>query len=166
MNHPFIPEVVTLAQAQAQFDMVIHGEGGYCPCCTRWGKINVFHLTQASHGRALLWARAKHLQHDGKWIDFREGPRWLVSVRVYSRLSYWGLLENMPNVDDPTRKHSGIWRITDKGLDFAESRILLPVDAWVFDNTVRALKGRPVRIMQCVGKFNYTAMMAQRFDEA
>ena len=33
--------MTTLAEAKERFEGVIRGEGMDCPCCGRWGKINL-----------------------------------------------------------------------------------------------------------------------------
>jgi hypothetical protein len=52
----------TLEDAKADWLYAINGDGGYCPCCDRWGKIYP-RQSNSSMARALIWLVAK-------------GPRW------------------------------------------------------------------------------------------
>ena len=75
-----------------------------------------------------------------RWIvgEFRRNPRWIHFFREvpydnlktmggsFAKMAHWGLIEQMPNADDPTKKCSGMWRPTQEGMDFADGKIRVP----------------------------------------
>jgi hypothetical protein len=91
-------------------------------------------------------------------------PLWL--FKNLAPLQWWGLIEHMPKPDDPKQKSSGLWRITPLGLQFAAGEVKVREKVWVFDARVQKFTGPDRDIRECIGRFNYSAMMAQRFDEA
>ena len=48
--------------------------------------------------------------------------------------AHWGLAENKPNEDDPSKKHTGFWRITRRGRRFVQGRIRIPSHVYLYDN--------------------------------
>lgn len=49
----------------------------------------------------------------------------------FAKFRFWGLIESKPNADDPSKKDSGLWRITPKGREFVENTRRLPKKVFV-----------------------------------
>jgi hypothetical protein len=136
---------------------VIDGDGGRCPCCDRWGKIYARTLNETM-ARSVVWLA--HNSADGTWVDVpKTGPRWLVRSNQLPTLRWWGLVERMYNEDDPTKKHSGYWRVTQKGVEFANNRLQVPKKVYTYNAEVEGFSEELVTIKDCVENFDYSAVM-------
>ena len=83
----------------------------------------------------------------------------LGSGEAPSLLPFWGLIQCRPN-DEPTKKHSGVWRPTKLGYDFSRDRVTVPRTAVVHNNVLDRLEGDQIGIRQCLGKkFSYEELM-------
>lgn len=79
----------------------------------------------------------------------------------FAKLVYWGLVEEQPKPADDTKKRTtGMWRITDKGVQFVEKRRNIPSHVQLYDGRFLGLIGDPVSIVEVLGKkFNYEELM-------
>ena len=105
-------------------------DGARCVCCGQLVK---------GYKRKLYAAQAVALIHlvqiagpDRKWIHVRRQLPLMQGTKGggdFSKLKYWDLIEGKPNMTDPTKNQSGIWRPTPWGVKFAYGRKEVP--AWV-----------------------------------
>lgn len=135
---------------------VISGDGGRCPCCDRWGKIYPRSLNETM-ALSLVWLAAKST--DGDWVNIpQRGPRWLVRSNQLPTLRWWGLVERL-DTGDKTKKHSGLWRATEKGILFAQNRLQVPKKVFTYNAEVEGFSKELVTIDECVESFDYSAVM-------
>lgn len=147
---------IIIDELRGKWHEIIKGKGGHCPCCDRWGKVNAFKLTQAL-ALTLKWMQ---LHPDGSgWIDMQnKAPRWILRAKCYPVLAYWKLIEFENHC-------SGIWGITQKGLDFLNGVITIPQKAFVYNNQVFDVSEKQVSFRDCFGKkFDYDEMLSDRYD--
>jgi len=145
-----------LEELRGIWRVVIGDEGGYCPCCDRWGKIYPRSLNETM-ARSLVWLA--HHSANGDWVDVpKRAPRWLVQSNQLPTLRWWGLVERH-GTDDPTKKHSGIWRATKRGVLFAQNRLQVPKKVYTYNAEVEGFSEELVTIKDCVGSFDYSAVM-------
>ena len=122
MNDLFEKEY--LKRLRADYRKVLEGDGGNCPCCARWGKINTFHLDE-TNALSLLWMKKNEVDADG-WIHTAKvAPRWMMRAKSFSTMRHWGLVESAPN-DDKEKKGAGVWRLTNKAHNFVGGKVRLP----------------------------------------
>lgn len=146
-----------LADIRQAWRDTIHGDGGHCPCCDRWGKIYARTLNKTM-AKSLVWLANK--SSDGRWIDVpNEAPRWLVRSNQLPTLRWWNLVERMNNEDDETKKHSGYWRVTSRGFQFAANQIKVPKKVFTYNAEPVSYGDELVSIKQCVDKFDYREAM-------
>lgn len=138
-------------------------KGQMCPCCTQWAQMYKysFHGTMASALVHIYIATKNGIVDDEGYLHVEN---YLVSLgekpSKHGKLRYWGLIEQKNN-GDSSKKHSGEWRLTQKGLDFVEGRISVPRCAWLFNSQCYGFEGEEVFIDNISSKkFNYTKMMA------
>jgi hypothetical protein len=106
-----------------------------------------------------------HNSADGTWVDVpKTGPRWLVRSNQLPTLRWWGLVERMYNEDDPTKKHSGHWRVTQKGIEFANNQLEVPQKVFTYNAEVESFGDEMVRIADCVDHFDYSTVMETTYD--
>jgi len=135
---------------------IINDDGGHCPCCDRWGKIYPRSLNETM-AQSLVWLANQSA--DGAWVDVpKTGPRWLVRSNQLPTLRWWGLVERRAT-DDNTKKHSGLWRATEKGVLFAQNRLLVPKKVYTYNAEVEYFGKELVSIQDCTESFDYSAVM-------
>jgi hypothetical protein len=134
----------------------IEGDGGHCPCCDRWGKIYPRSLN-VTMARSLIWLA--HHSANWDWVDVpKSAPRWLVRSNQLPTLRWWGLVERHGN-DDPTKRHSGLWRVTERGDLFAQNRLQVPKKVYTYNADVKSFSDELITIRDCVESFDYSAVM-------
>lgn len=155
--------MISLDDAQEQFNDAIHGDGMRCPCCQRWGKVYGYGVN-ATMARALIWLYFK--AGNGDWVNIQtESPSWILRTKSLSTLKHWGLIERKPKDDDADVKHSGIWRITTSGVLFVENKLSIHKKVFIFDDTIQGYSKDFVTIMDCLGEnFSYSELMNTRME--
>lgn len=140
----------------------IEGEGGYCPVCARWGKIYGRSLNETM-ARSLIWLVATPLENG--WVNVPvKAPRWLVRSNQLPTLKWWGLVERHPSDSDSKVKHSGLWRPTDLGYEFASARKRVPKKVFTYNDEVEGHSTETVSIDQCFKHhFDYQEVMNSHF---
>ena len=133
------------------------GEMLSCPVCKQNCKI---YRRKLNSGMAatLCWLVSVS---QGNWIDIpNTAPRFVLKSNEHGKLVHWGLVEQQPNLDDPTKRTSGIWRPTPMGILFAEGSITVPSHVLLFDNKFHGFSEENTTIHGALGnKFNYEELM-------
>lgn len=158
-------ETQVLMQLREEWRLKIEGDGGYCPCCDRWGKIYRRSIN-ASMARALLWLSQQADRGDG-WVHVPSiAPAWLLRSNQLATLHLWGLVVSF----DPSESKltsSGLWKITQKGTLFTHNTTYVPKYAYVYNNRVEEFEGPEVSISDCLGdKFDYHTLLVNFSGEA
>ena len=150
--------MTTLFTARNDWDTMIKGKGGFCPCCDRWGKVYKLKLNK-SLVRALDWI-ANNGDASG-WVDVqRTAPRWMLRGKTYPLLAHWGLIESR-------LQRSGIWRATAKGTLFVAGLDTAPAAVYVFDDKVVGVDSTQVTYTSCLGvDFNRDELLTTRYDRS
>ena len=125
--------MLTLEDVRSLWSQTIRDKGGYCPCCDRWGKIypRRFNATMA---KSLIWLAA--WEQDDGWCDVpNSAPKSVVRTNQLPTTRWWGLAERQPS-GDSAAKHSGWWRVTDKGNRFARGMIAVSKEVFTYNAEV------------------------------
>ena len=158
----------TLKGLRDNWSAVIAKDGGYCPCCQRWGKIYRRGLN-SSMARQLIWLVHAQPRSDG-WVHVpSSAPAWMLRTHQMPTLHLWGLVTCAPSMTKLAS--SGLWKPTEKGIAFALDQISVQKYVYVYNNTVMDREGAEIRIADALGnKHNYQDIMANydgslsRFD--
>jgi hypothetical protein len=148
----------TIAELRHEFfEQARTKDGTCCPVCRRYGKVYKRRIN-ATMARALIRLyRATLAQPLKPWFHFAE---FTDTRNDYEKLIFWKMIEHKPNADDPTKKDSGYWRITQAGKDFVAQRRTMPEYAIVYDGEVLGFSEAPTTIMRALGeKFSYVDLM-------
>lgn len=149
----------TLEQARQQWGETIKGDGGRCPCCDRFGKIYARAINRTM-AKCLLWLIQE--SQDGKWVDVpNRAPRWLVRSNQLPTLRWWELVERMEPCEDERLKHSGMWRPTDLGREFARDEVTIPKKVFTYDGAPVGFSSYMTTISGCIGGFHYKEVMQE-----
>lgn len=155
MNHQ------TVSEAREGWKKTIAADGGSCPCCDRWGKI---------YGRAINKTMAKSLKwlYDAcqdapslrDWIDVpNTAPKSVLRSNQLATLRWWGLVERRLPEPDENVKHTGMWRMTLRGMDFVEGKLLVPRKVFTYNGDVVSVSDDQVAFKECTGNFDIDATM-------
>lgn len=161
------PKVSEAAQAMKVFlaqypelSSMLQQKNSTCPCCSQKVNMCSYKIYDSS---ALALIKLKQLTDKKKKpyhvYDFAESTALHVRASHYADLRHWGLIEPFKS-NDPKKKSSGFWTITQKGIDFVEGKIRLPEKIKMFNNTFFGYDGDDIDIIQALGqKFNYYEIM-------
>jgi hypothetical protein len=142
----------------------IEGEGGRCPCCDRWGKINALSISETL-ALSLLWLSRQPVDDDGFVNVPACAPAWVLRTKTYSTLQHWGLIIKVDRNEDKTKRSDGFWQVTSKGLAFLKGEISVPKKVFIYDNTIQGFSQEEIYFRNCFGKhFDYQQVMSDSFN--
>jgi hypothetical protein len=133
-------------------------KGERCPCCTQL--VKVYERKIYSTMAASLVYFYSHFSHD----EFHHYSKWNAKFHKggggdFSKLQYWGLVEEMPIKEKEDKRTSGYWRITNKGKSFVIGAITVPSHVRIYDGRLLGFKGKEVSIKECLGtRFSYAEL--------
>ena len=159
--HSFVDPQMTLKQAR---ELLLNGVGAgtVCPCCRQFAKVYRRALN-APMARWLIWI-VKAFLVECRWYDFRESP--MIQARKgggdFAKLLHWGLIQTAePSQVQNTKRTSGLYRPTSKGINYALGRMSVPSHVFLYNNTVAGWSDKKVTIQEALGEqFDYRALMA------
>jgi hypothetical protein len=155
------PMTMTVAEAR-DFVFTHWKDGTRCPCCDQKVKLYKRPLN-STMARGLIWLVQAAGANLG-WVEVpQQGPKWLVKAGgEFAKLYHWGLIVERPKDPKDTHKRtSGIWRPTDKGVQFVKLQIRVPKRVFLYDNEVQGWDVRDVNIIAALGtKFDYAELMS------
>ena len=148
-----------LKDARNDWREVIAGEGGYCPCCSRWGKIYRRPLNSAM-ARALLWLVNQPHRGDG-WVHVPStAPAWMLRSHQLPTLHLWGLVMSI-RPERTKLASSGLWQPTELGRAFAANNATVKRYVYVYNNEALDYEGTEIGITDALGdKYDYNVIMA------
>ncbi len=76
-----------------------------------------------------------HISDIKRQTRFRSKKPELI-LSHFSVMAKWSLIEDEPNFTDPEKRTSGMWRPTQRGIDFVYNQYLISKYLWTFDNRI------------------------------
>ena len=110
-------------------------EGVACPCCGQYAK--VYYRKFNRNMARFLMSLAKNSSVEKKWIHYKDCE---YSSRDYAGITYWGLA-SIRKSDGETKRSSGYWLPTKKGVDFINGKIEIPSHVIIFTNKIDWSRG-------------------------
>ena len=138
-------------------------KGTDCPCCGQFVKLYKRKLNSSmAYVLILMMNRENRFDEDG-WVHvekYLKSMKTAVSLRGdYAKLRYWQLIEQMENTDT-SKKDSGFWRITERGVKFAKGDIALPKRVNLYNGKIVGWDEDHSDIKEALGdKFDYAELM-------
>ena len=130
-------------------------KGGTCPCCGQYVKMYRYSIA----GVAAACLIRLYGSPEGAFVPVNSIARGHGVGGHWARLRRWGLIEEAIN-EDTKKRTSGLWRITARGREFVDNKILVPKYVLIYNGTVFGFEGGMVSIRGCLGnKFNYEELM-------
>ena len=141
-------------------------KGTKCPCCNQFVKLYRRKLNSGmSYGLIQIYKIGMEINFKDNWMKVADElvKRQLNPANLdYSKLHYWGLLEQKPNEDDKTKRDSGYWKITERGKKFIRNEIKLQKYVYIYNGKIQDFDGDMVGIKDCLGNnFNYVELMGK-----
>lgn len=133
----------------------------HCPVCgqeVRTWKKPMISTAVASLIRLVAMYRGRALHHDEFTV--------LLKDRNFSQLKLWGLVVPEAN-DDPAKRSSGKWHPTEKGIEFATERNVVPKYVITRANRVVGFEGPAIGVREALGsRFNYRELIRVQEEAA
>jgi len=150
-----IPDFKTLEEAKrwlrANWD-----EGVHCPAC---GQDVKRYKRKLSSGMATALIRLYHKSGGNtlEWVHISELQP--LNGGEFAQLKRWQFIDEHLN-EDETKRTSGTWRMTNRGIDFVRGKIKARSHVWTYNGKTVGWSDEHITIQQALGdKFNYTELM-------
>lgn len=134
-------------------DLIARGDME-CPCCKRKARVSPLkvHSTLAEMLCKLYRASIRINGVADSYVHLTQFPASkTTSGRDFSIVHHWGIAEPMKASPDENKRSSGMWRLTQKGVEFVNGRLAIPRNAFVFDNRVVDYSQENVTIHTALG---------------
>lgn len=109
-------------------------------------------------------------------LMFRSGKQgywhienWLKEIKRpelradYHKLRFWGLIEAKVGEREDGSKRNGYYKITGRGMAFAEGKLIVQKSAVILNNKFQNFEGPEIKITDALGdKFNYDELMNRK----
>jgi len=132
-------------------------KGAECPCCKQHAKEYKRRLNSSIAAGLVVLSKMDH----GTFHHVREILERLKATTVgrdFALLKYWGLIEEQYN-EDTGKRSSGMWRITEKGVRFANGEIKVPRHIFLYAGRETGRSFEETTIFEALGdKFNYSEL--------
>jgi hypothetical protein len=150
----------TLIEARRRCEYELE-DGTSCPLCGQTLKLYK-RILECIMVRGLMWL-VQQAGEQRAWVHVHDksvGPSWLrAKGGSFAKLAHWGFIEQAEN-EDGSKKTSGVWRPTQKGVDFVSCRIQVPSHVHLLLNTVVGWSERQVYVYEMLSaRFDYQKLM-------
>jgi len=131
-----------------------------CPCCglyvKEWKK-SIISIAVASLCKLVSKYKGKYIHLD----DFNVQPK----DRNFSQLVLWKLIKKA-KTDDSTKRASGMWMPTEKGIKFARGEAVLKKYVITLNNKCIGYEGDFIDVKEALNsRFNYSDLMGDNYSE-
>ena len=140
------------------FDGQLKDKGYYCPCCQQYCKryTRNFNSNMALVIAALHKRQVFSFVHIERWLQVEGFKR----CGDFSYLTHFGLLEKAEGKRDDGSSRNGFYKLTKRGIMFAEGEITVLSKFKIFNNKFEGFEGKEITIKDALGiKFNYDELM-------
>lgn len=139
-------------------------DGCKCPACGQHVQLYDYKLFATSaYALILLYRLGKNSSDKYFHIsEYAESNQSKARAPHFAELRFWGLIEKAPN-NDPAKKSSGYWAITDKGKQFVEGELQVQSRILVYNNKFQGYskKSELITIKQALNnRFDYSELMS------
>jgi len=141
-------------------------QGVVCPCCGRFNKLYDRKINSSMAWTLLIiydfYKKEKNLR---KWLKvesyLKDLPNVPTSLRGdFPKLRYWKLIVQKEGEVEGVK--TGLYKITDKGINFCENRIKLSKVAFVHNKIVKGFSEDTITIIEALGdRFSYRELLGE-----
>jgi len=152
-------------------------KGVRCPFCTSFLKAYRRQINKgAATSLVMLYLISKRYP-EKKYFNYKQisekkydksGRNFInLGTDGFSTAKHWGLIEKQMN-EDKTKSSSGMWGITQKGIDFVEKKISIEKYKIIFDDKILidrdSMEDNPKIYIHQVNKFDFQLLMNELED--
>lgn len=152
-----------ITQLRLDWHKTIAKGGDCCPVCDRWGKVYKRPINE-NMAFSVAWLAFTNDKNVSGWTDVpRHAPRKIIRSNQLPTMRWWGLVErNDTGAEKRDVKHMGMWRVTEKGAQFARGEIKVPKYVYTYNEEVIMFsEDDQIFIHQAGGQFSYSETMAE-----
>jgi hypothetical protein len=134
-------------------------KGCKCPCCDQVVRL---YKRKLNSGMAITLIQMH--KHSNNFFHVKDMLRekGLHNGHDWSLLKYWGLIQELDVLPGSTKKSSGQYRVTEKGVDFVYGRINLPKHILIYNKRFQGFSDEETTIKESLGDdFNYYELLNQ-----
>lgn len=132
-------------------------DGVICPCCNRLVRMYKRKISSVS-AVCLIRLYKMSNKSDNHWFHISD-IQGKSGGGDFAKLRYFGLVEEASN-ENPSKRTSGFWRITNKGRRFVKGWLSVPCYVKVYNGKVYGEGSETITIYQALNeKFNYEELM-------
>jgi hypothetical protein len=135
-------------------------KGYICECCGQFVKAYTRKLNVSMALVLILMFRSGKTGywHIEKWLKEIGKPELRAD---YHKLRFWGLIEAKSGEREDGSKRNGYYKITGRGIAFADGKITVQESVVIFNNKFRNFEGEEIDIRMALrNKFNYDELMS------
>lgn len=157
-------EVVTLKDAQ-QYNREHWHEGCKCLACGQRVQLYNYKFFASSAFALIRLFNLTETNPDQEWFhvkDYAEAGKDRPRAHHFAELRFWELIEKCDVNDDPAKKSSGYWKITEKGKQFVNEEIKVQSRILIYNNIFVgfAENSSEITVREALGnKFDYEELM-------
>lgn len=132
-------------------------KGISCPCCHQFVKLYPRKIT-SSMSKALIgmFRETKAGGGEKEWADSRN----YIAIPDVVKFVHWGILEAQEGQRDDGSKRVGWYKLTEKGIEFVNGRISVPMRVKLYNQKFYGFEGGEVYIYDTFkNRFDYNELM-------
>lgn len=153
-----IPNFQTLDEAKAYLRENWE-VGTPCPCCGQHVKLYKRSLTSGQAQALIILYRYMVQNPDEEYVHVSTFNTTAFRGGDFAKLRYWRLIEASENVDTD-KKDSGLWRITERGVEFVTGERYIPKRVHLYNGKIVGWSEDNIDIVDALGtKFSYEELM-------
>lgn len=150
------------------FTKEIMAKGCTCPVCNQNVKLQKYSISAETAKCLLTLYKLNKKYPEKKWFHVAKDIKISITVSgSFAKMRYWGLIEQQEKSENVThKKTSGMWCITDKGIDFVLMKIKISKFIKTYNQKfygfaeVKSEKDKDVSISDTLStKFNYQDLL-------
>jgi hypothetical protein len=155
INEMNVDYFTTLAESKEWLQKNVRN-GVICPCCDRFDKIYNYSLPLSSVKALTRLGKISRMNTDyvAHYTEFNNNKS-----QTFVKFQYINLVFQPETDEGSTKKTSGNWSITEKGIDFIQGRISIPSHLIIYHNELIGVSETNKYIDDFWSDFNYKEMM-------
>lgn len=136
-------------------------KGAHCDICTQYVRMYKKRLSSTAVGMMIrLYKLEKHTEEPFHHLNELMKGYSISGCGDFATARFWGLIEEMSN-DDPTKKASGMWALTNNGKKFILNQARVKSHARIYNAKCYGLDGEYINVKEALRKkFNYEELMS------
>jgi len=162
---PNLPSVGDISLARAR-EILFDGyeDGSRCLLCNQYVKLYKRKLTSAM-AYALILLDKKNRREPNRWVHMEDYLKSLPGIPSsirgdFAKLRFWGLIVQQQGEREDKSDRVGMYKITEKGIDFVHNRIKVSKQVFIYNNDVKGFSPGEINIRESLGqKFRYDELM-------